>query len=167
VEEVTGKNPLKETVFGGNDTAYLLAGIAIGVATPGGGGKAAAKVGKELAETGTEITVKKGDTFFRVMSKKEKTAIEETGFLRGGDKGKTHFTDGNYSNANRAKQRLALEKTPEISVKFKLTEDVSVTTGRVEEKAIATEKGMLPGGGWEFHTKGKVPVEIINNKKLK
>jgi hypothetical protein len=60
-EDITGKNFMKDTVFGGNDTAYNLAGLAVGLVNPAPGSelkygaKLLAKNGDELLDAGKSI----------------------------------------------------------------------------------------------------------------
>ncbi len=106
-----------------------------------GGGFAATKSG------GTK-------TVQRWMSRAELKVTQETGLLRGGRNGTHYVTDAANSNSLRARQRLALPKTPEIKVTLDVPKGVFSKPSKVDPAFN------MPGGGIERTAKGNIPVTI-------
>lgn len=100
-----------------------------------------------ISKSGTEVVQ-------RWMSKAELKATKETGLLRGGRDG-THFvTDAANSDPLRARQRLALDNTPEVRVTMEVPRGQFTKPSRVEENFS------MPGGGMERTATGRIPVNI-------
>lgn len=124
------------------DTVALLA-----PGVPGGAG-AVSKATGGLKKGGTEVVE-------RWMSRAELRATEKTGLLRGGREG-THFvTNSANSNALRARQRLALDYTPEVRVRMGVPEGIFSAPTKVYGKY-----GMS-GGGMERKATGQIAVKIL------
>jgi RHS repeat-associated protein len=98
--------------------------------------------------TGTE-------TVQRWMSKAELKATEKTGLLRGGRDGTHYVTDSANSNALRARQRSALQQTPEVKV------TLEVPKGKFSPPSKVEPAFNMPGGGMERTATGNIPVKII------
>lgn len=104
--------------------------------------------GAKVAGEGTEIVQ-------RAMSRAELEATQATGLLRGGREG-THFvSDAVNSDALRARQRLALPRTPDVRVTLEAPAGVFSTPTRVAPGFN------MPGGGMERLATGNIPVRII------
>ena len=93
-------------------------------------------------------------TVQRWMSRAELKATQETGLLRGGRNGTHYVTDAANSNSFRARQRLALPKTPEIKVTLDVPKGVFSKPSKVDPAFN------MPGGGIERTAKGNIPVTI-------
>ena len=110
--------------------------------------------GKNAALDGTEIV-------YRAMSQAELDSTQATGLMRGGRSG-THFaSDASYTDALRARQRLALAQTPELEVKLQ------VPAGRFSSPSTVEPLYNMPGGGMERAASGNVPVTVLNVRVLK
>ena len=88
----------------------------------------------------------------RWMSRGELEAIGNTGLLRGGRPGRNYVTNNANSSPLRARQRLALDHTPEILVTVEVPKNIFPQPTRV-----APQYGMS-GGGMERMTTQPVPV---------
>ena len=109
---------------------------------PVGGINAGSKLGKE----GTEIVQ-------RAMSRAEAGSIRGSGVLsRGGRSGEHHVSDSVNSNAERARQRLALGETPEVRV------TLEVPKGVFSQPSKVAPKNNMPGGGMERTAPGSLDV---------
>ncbi|MBN2423476.1 MAG: RHS repeat-associated core domain-containing protein [Calditrichaceae bacterium] len=103
----------------------------------------------------------KTETVQRVMSKAEAVATKETGLVRGGREG-THFvTDAANSNANRARQRLALPSKPEVKA------TMEVPAGSFSKPTKVQPANNMPGGGTERTATGNIPAKIVKEEELK
>lgn len=91
----------------------------------------------------------------RWMSKAELKAVSETGLVRGGRSGVHHATDAANASAQRARQRLALEHTPEIRV------TMEVLAGTFSRPSRVQPKYNMPGGGTERTATGPVPAKVL------
>lgn len=80
---------------------------------------------------------------------------EATNLLRGGREGTHHVTDAANADPLRARQRLALAKTPEVRVTMEVPKDVLSAPSRV------LPKNDMSGGGRQRTATGNVPVRII------
>ncbi len=101
-------------------------------------------------------------TFYRYMSRAELRAIEETSMLRGGIRGRTHWSTDRYATAREAKSRLALGRLPEIRVEFRITNEPHlIREGDAVEPAMEE-----PGGGTEYLTTEQVYVEVVRVDNL-
>lgn len=95
--------------------------------------------------------------FYRYMSRAELRAIEETGMLRGGIGGRTYWSTDLYETAGEAKRRLALGRTPEVRVQFRITNEP-----RLRRQGDPVDPSMgEPGGGSEYMSTDRVQVEVI------
>jgi hypothetical protein len=92
----------------------------------------------------------------RWMSKAELKATKETGLMRGGREGKHYVTDSANSTAKRARQRLALDRTPEVKVRLE------VPTGTFSSPSRVKPAYTMPGGGMERTATGSIPVRVID-----
>jgi len=88
------------------------------------------------------------------MSRAELVNTQETGLLRGGRDGTHYVSDAVNSDANRARQRLALGQTPEVKV------TMEVPAGTVGPPSRVAPANNMPGGGTERTATGQVPVTI-------
>lgn len=86
------------------------------------------------------------------MSRGELEAIGNTGLLRGERPGRNYVTNNANSSPLRARQRLALDHTPEILVTVEVPKNIFPQPTRV-----APQCGMS-GGGMERMTTQPVPV---------
>lgn len=103
------------------------------------------------------------ETVQRAMSRGELQSVKESGELsRGGRSGPFHVSDSVNSDANRARQRLALPQTPEVRATLKVSKGVFSKASEVEPA-----NGM-PGGGMERTAPGNkaIPVKVIRVDKL-
>lgn len=129
--------------------------IMIGYSLPGliRGGYAAVfgEEGAVLLGKGTEETV----TVQRWMSKAELEATESSGLLRGGREGTHYVGEALNSDPLRARQRLALEQTPEVRV------TMEVPGSSLSPPHNVPPKYDMPGGGVQRTATGKVPVRIL------
>ena len=96
-------------------------------------------------------------SYYRYMSEAEYKAVQETGYLRGGNAGTTYFTNTKYNSAATAQSQLSLPNMPQYMVEFRIINNVDVIGGTV----VAPDFGQL-GGGIEFWSKNPVQVQIIN-----
>ncbi len=97
----------------------------------------------------------KTETVQRWMSKAELKATKETGLVRGGRGGKHYATDSANKSATRARQRSALEQTPEVRA------TLEVPAGKFSKPSTVKPKYSMPGGGAERTARGKVPAKVI------
>lgn len=135
------------------DKALSVFGAGVGLFAPGGGygaaGKGAARgVNNGVDSAGTE-------TVQRWMSRAELDATEASGLLRGGREGTHYVTDAANSSAQRARQRSALDRTPEVRVTLEVPSGVFSSPTRVEPNFN------MPGGGMERTATGRVPVRVV------
>jgi len=128
------------------------AGAAVGAFTGLGFGaeRAAASVAEASSSSrgGTEIVQ-------RWMSNAELQATKETGLLRGGREGTHYVTDAANADPLRARQRLALERTPEVRATLEVQRGLLSGPSKVEPKFS------MPGGGAERTATGSVPVRVV------
>lgn len=120
----------------------------------------AAKIADKAADAAKAVdkAADVGHTFQRVMSKAELEVTQATGLLRGGREGENFFTNAASLDAKRAQQRLGLDgPLRDVRVEFRITGDVPLSGPRT---AKAGKYG-APGGGREFSTNGKTPIEIL------
>ncbi|QIV93864.1 RHS repeat domain-containing protein [Allofrancisella frigidaquae] len=103
---------------------------------------------------GQADVAKNVETVQRWMSKAELKATEETGLLRGGRAGKHYVTDSANNNPLRARQRSALDNTPEVKVTMDVPKGKFSSPSRVEPMFD------MPGGGMERIATGNIPVNI-------
>lgn len=89
------------------------------------------------------------------MSKAELEATQNTGLLRGGREGTHYVTDAANADPLRARQRLALPKTPEVRVTLEVPGGVLSQPSRVDPAF------KMPGGGMERTATGNIPVRIL------
>jgi len=119
---------------------------------------------KYLGKTADKVDeVAGGTNAFRYMTEGELTAIQNTGFLRGGNPGKTYFTKDLYKSGAHAQQRLSLPTTPQLRVEFKILNNPSM---KLNGAKVLPDFGM-PGKGSEFMTIDPVRVRLINWQPLR
>lgn len=94
-------------------------------------------------------------TVQRWMSKAELKATADTGLLRGGRDGTHHVTDAANADPLRARQRLALDRTPEVRATLEVPGSALSTASRVNPKYN------MRGGGMERTATGNVPARVI------
>lgn len=132
---VEGAATVMEAEVGGN-----LLGRAAGAVEGALAGRAASRTETEVVE--------------RMMSKAELKATQETGLVRGGREGEHFVTDSASSNGQRARQRLALDRTPEVKA------TLEVPKGKFSAPSKVQPKYGMPGGGAERTATGKIPVKV-------
>jgi hypothetical protein len=88
------------------------------------------------------------------MSKAEVKSTQETGLLRGGRGGTHHVTDAANSDPLRARQRLALDRTPEVRA------TLEAPSGKFSSPSKVEPKFGMPGGGMERTATGNIPARI-------
>ena len=133
---------------------HLLAIVAIVAAIVGSGSGLAQPVGA-TPDAG-------GQSFYRYVGPAELEAIQQTGLLRGGRPGDTFWTDGEYTSAAEAQDKLALPVTPEIRVRFLILNTPTLTrAGSVVEPMFGGS-----GGGREWASPDPVHVEIVDVQPL-
>ena len=99
---------------------------------------------------------KKGtETVQRWMSKTELISTKQTGLLRGGRGGTHYVTNSANINANRARQRLSLDRTPEVRVTRE------IPAGKLSSPTKVSPQYNMLGGGMERTATGDIPVIII------
>ncbi len=91
----------------------------------------------------------------RWMSKAELQATRETGLIRGGRSGEHYVTDFANKNAQRARQRLALDHTPEVRVSLEVPKGVFSSPTKVKPLSD------MSGGGMERIATGEIQVNIL------
>ena len=91
----------------------------------------------------------------RWMSKAELEATKDTGLLRGGREGTHHVTDAASADPLRARQRLALDRTPEVRA------TLEVPSSALSAPSKVNPKFNMPGGGMERTATGNVPARVI------
>ncbi|WP_026714015.1 RHS repeat domain-containing protein [Flavobacterium daejeonense] len=111
-------------------------------------------------ETGV-VDVSKNPAF-RYMGDGELKAVQETGYLRGGNPGETYFTKDVYKSASLAQERLALPTTPTLRVEFEIINNPAL---QLNGSKVLPAFGM-PGKGSEFMTTAPVRVKLINWQPL-
>jgi RHS repeat-associated protein len=114
-----------------------------------------AKTSEKAAAKTASLIPEEAATVQRWMSKAELQATKDSGLLRGGREGTHHVTDAANSDPLRARQRLALDKTPEVRVTMKVPKDALSEPSKVDPNFS------MPGGGIERTATGNVPVQII------
>jgi RHS repeat-associated protein len=117
-----------------------------------------AKVGKRAPSADVEIVQ-------RAMSRAELDATSATGLLRGGRAGTHYVSDAVNSEANRARQRLALPRTPEVRATLAVPRGALSSPSRVEPFKLS-DGSILSGGGTERSAVGNIPVRIIKVDEL-
>lgn len=95
------------------------------------------------------------ETVERVMSKAELEATRSTGLVRGGRPGVHFVSDAVNHNGTRARQRLALERTPEVRVRLEVPRGVFSPPKRVGPAY------RMPGGGMERTASGSISCRIL------
>ncbi|MDD5295494.1 MAG: RHS domain-containing protein [Rhodocyclaceae bacterium] len=116
----------------------------------------AARLADGAVDAGRAVEgVKESVTVHRWMSKAELEATQQTGLLRGGREGTHYVTDAANSDPVRARQRLALERTPEVRATLEVSNGAFSTPSKVNPKFN------MPGGGMERTATGNVPVRVI------
>ena len=103
------------------------------------------------------------ETVQRAMSRAELENIQSTGLLSRGGRPGTHFvTPAVNSNANRARQRLALPNQPEVRVTLEVPSRTFSSPTQVRPFRLDNGE-TLPGGGLEMIAPGNIdiPVRII------
>ncbi|WP_427854352.1 SpvB/TcaC N-terminal domain-containing protein [Leptospira tipperaryensis] len=100
---------------------------------------------------------------YRYVTEGEIQAIKDTGFLRGGNPGKTYFTKDLYRSGAKAQERLSLEKKPTHRVEFEILNDPKY---RKYSTKVDPDYGQ-PGKGSEFMSTDPVKVKFINSQPLK
>ena len=88
------------------------------------------------------------------MSKAELKATQETGLVHGGHDGVHYVTDATNSSAKRARQRTALNSTPEVRVTMEVPKSAFGSASKVQPKY-----GMS-GGGTERNATGNISATI-------
>ncbi len=96
-------------------------------------------------------------TYYRYMSRAEADAVEATGLLRGGRRGRTYWTDVRYGSAREAQRLLALDSLPEVRVAFTIRGAPEISL----DGTMVRPKSGMPGGGAEWMSHEKVEVEVI------
>ena len=109
-----------------------------------------------------EVCVTRRRSFYRYMSRAELQAVEETGMLRGGLPGRTYWTTDFYASAREAKSRLALNRSPEIRIEFRITNEPPLARAAGLVEPFMAESG----GGREYMTTEQVTVEVIRVDNL-
>lgn len=104
---------------------------------------------------GFAVAAKETVTVHRWMSKAELKATQETGLLRGGRDGTHYVTDAANADPLRARQRLALDRTPEVRATLEVPSSALSTSSKVNPKYN------MPGGGMERTATGNVPARVI------
>src|SRR6266542_5857817 len=112
-------------------------------------GRAADALGDAARVTEETVTVQ------RWMSKAELKATRDTGLLRGGREGTHHVTDAANADPLRARQRLALDRTPEVKATLEVPANALSAPSRVNPKFN------MPGGGMERTATGNVPARVV------
>jgi hypothetical protein len=102
-----------------------------------------------------KVIPKRKEIVQRWMSKAELQATRETGLIRGGRSGEHYVTDFANKNAQRARQRLALDHTPEIRVSLEVPKGVFSSPRKVDPLYD------MSGGGMERTAIGEIPVNIL------
>jgi len=100
-------------------------------------------------------------TYYRAMSEAEYNAVKSTGYLRGGNPGRTYFTNRLYSNASTAQEKLALGSRPDYMIEFKIINRPSIHGGNV----VLPDYG-YSGGGIEYFSNDPILVDIVNVYQL-
>ena len=136
-----GATGMRETR--GDAGASLVSVIVPGLSAPMLRGAGALGAAKETA------------TVQRWMSKAELEATQKAGLLRGGRDGTHYVTDAANSNALRARQRLALDRTPEVRATLEVPSVALSPASRVNPKFN------MPGGGMERTATGNIPARIV------
>ncbi|MCX5651685.1 MAG: hypothetical protein NTU45_09900, partial [Planctomycetota bacterium] len=156
---VPGLNDAADQVRTANasSTAYTVSDWSATVGTtllPIGGtlkflgfGAKAAK-GAKAAGGGVEVVQ-------RAMSLAELEATVATGLIRGGRSGTHYVSNAVNKNALRARQRLALNQTPQVRV------TMEVPRGVFSPPSAVRPMFRMPGGGMERIATGDVPVRIL------
>ena len=81
--------------------------------------------------------------------------MRDTGLVRGGRPGTHHVSDAVNSDALRARQRLALDTTPEVRV------TMEVPGGTFSQPSRINPANRMPGGGMERTATGEIPARIL------
>jgi RHS repeat-associated protein len=114
-------------------------------------------------KTGALNTTTKGTTGFRYVTEGEIKAIRETGFLRGGNLGKTYFTKDLYKSSTKVQQRLSLGLKPTHRIEFEILNNPTMRLFGTK----VLPKYKMSGKGAEFMTKDPVKVNLINWQPLR
>jgi RHS repeat-associated protein len=142
-----------EAVGSGADLTAVADAMAADAGRAGGLILMMAGVTAEAKGAGPEIVQ-------RAMSNAEYEATQSTGLLRGGREG-THFVSDNVnSDALRARQRLALPKTPEVRA------TLEVKKGTFGPPSKVKPNFGMSGGGTERTAVGSVKVKIIRKDPM-
>ena len=132
------------TVIGGVD--LKLAKLAVGGIRAGG--RAVARAAARSASDDTEVVI-------RWMNPVELAATEKAGLVRGGRDGTHYVTPSASNDPLRARQRLALPKTPTVPATLRVPAGSFTAPTRV-----APNFGM-PGGGLERLGQGPIPCTVL------
>ena len=100
------------------------------------------------------------ETVQRAMSRAELKHLQDHGVLRFGRTDTTYVSDALNSTANRARQRLALPKQPDVRVTLEVEKGRFSSPTRVGPLDLGNGR-TLPGGGMERTTTGHVPAKIL------
>jgi RHS repeat-associated protein len=140
------------------EAAFELGGIALGAATLGPGYYAVKtlKAYRAVRKAQKLATRGKTEVVHRWMSKAELNATKESGLMRGGREGRHFVRDSANSTAKRARQRLALDRTPEVRVRLE------VPAGKFSSPTRVDPKHSMPGGGMERSAVGDIPVRVLD-----
>ncbi|MCP4370357.1 MAG: hypothetical protein GY797_19915 [Deltaproteobacteria bacterium] len=74
--------------------------------------------------------------------------------MKGGKEGTHYVTDAANSSAKRARQRLSLDRAPEVRA------TMEVPAGKFSSPTKIEPKYNMPGGGMERTVKGDIPAKI-------
>ena len=137
-----------------NMFANAVLGV-FGVFLEGSGGSTG-EVGNAADESEGAAPVLGTETVQRAMSNEELEATKSTGLLRGGREGENFVSDAVNSDPLRARQRLSLDRTPDVRVTMK------VPAGKFSASSVVDPKYNVPGGGTERSEIGQIVVTILN-----
>ena len=168
--DVLGMIPVVGEVFDAvNGVVYAARGdatnamLSFGACIPviGSAGTAAKLVGKavkfvnkvdNVADAASIIN--KTEIVQRAMSKAELINTQITGLVRGGRGGMHHVSPALNRNALRARQRLALDYTPEVRG------TMEVPAGSFSKPTRIAAKHKMPSGGLQRTATGNIPANI-------
>lgn len=105
--------------------------------------------------------------FYRYMSRDEAEAVGEpgdTGLLRDGRPGQTHWTSNRYESVGEAKSYLALKTDPEVRMKFTI---LTWPSRLLKRATTVTPTEGEAGGGVEWMTDEIVEVRVEDVDDLK
>jgi RHS repeat-associated protein len=139
---------------------YIMVGVYAGMticelAKPCEGAVQATKAIRKLAKARGPVIDRGSEVVQRAMSRAELQAMQATGLIRGGRPGTHYASDAVNSNAQHARQRLALGQTPEVRV------TIEVPRGSFSPPARIGPLNNMPGGGMERTATGDIPARIL------